>query len=474
MFRVTTPQRMQALERAYMESSGVASLALMERAAKAVANALEQMTARGALFLCGPGNNGGDGYAAARLFAHSGRRAYLWTMTDPQALRGDARENWQRCEQLGIPIARIDAFPQPVPDDCDVVVDALFGTGLDRPLEGLFADAVRWMNVSGLPVLAVDMPSGTPALMTYATQTVAFHQLKTSHLLFPGRVHSGEVSVADIGIPPEDSPEEYEVLDAGDAPNLLPPRALDAHKGDAGHALLVAGSHGMAGAAALSANAALRGGAGLVTVACPSEVLPIAQTLAPCATCVTPHDLEAALHGKAAVGAGPGLGLSHLADKALPLLLSLPCPQVWDADALNWLALRPQPLDARFVLTPHPGEAARLLGREARDVAADPLDAASALHDRYKATILLKGATTILVGDGRRAMNIVGSPGMATGGSGDVLCGLVLALLTQGIAPFDAAQAAALLHGIAGSRAATNRGIRSMTAMDLLDALHID
>ncbi len=474
MKRIITPERMRALERDYMQGTGTPGAALMERAALAVAEALLSMTPDGALFFCGPGNNGGDGYAAARLFAKRGRQACVWTVDDPYALSGDARENMLRCRMAGVPVRyATPPFGAP-PAGCGAVVDALFGTGLSKPLEGRHADAVRWINGCGLPVLAVDMPSGTPALMARATATVTFHQMKPCHVFHPGRVNAGDVTVADIGIPYVDSPDDFMLPDDADIAALLPPRAPDAHKGDAGHALIVAGSFGMAGAAALCANGAMRGGAGLATVACPEAVIPVVQALAPCATCVPIKDAAEAARGKRSIAAGPGLGRSCEAGDVLSALLPVEMPQVWDADALNWLAEHPASLGECFVITPHPGEAARLLRTDVAAIVADPIAAAEALHQSYRCTALLKGAVSVIVGGGRRALNATGTPGMATGGCGDVLTGLIAAFLAQGLPPFDAARAAAHLAGRAGERAAALRGVRSMLATDLLDAIRID
>ena len=477
MLSIITPETMRATETAFMQRTGTPGLLLMERAAQAVCDALLEMTDAGALFLCGPGNNGGDGYAAARLLAQAGRKACIWTLSNPEMLRGDAHANMLRCREMGIPVQRLFALDAPCPPDCGVVVDALFGTGLARPLSGLYADAADWMNACGLPVLAVDMPSGTKEKMVRAARTVTFHRLKPCHLLYTGRSCSGLVTVADIGI--EGGQEaDYEALEDRDIPLLLPPRAPDAHKGDCGHVLALAGSRGMAGAAALCATAALRGGAGLATVCCPDDVLPVVQCLAPCATCVPHGSLETALAGKRAIAAGPGLGTG--AGPLLERLLEAPVPQVWDADALNWLGAHPRALGDRFVLTPHPGEAARLLGVSVAEVTDDPPLAAQRLFERYGAVALVKGATTAVhaggtaPGTGRRALNLSGTPGMATGGSGDVLTGLIAALLAQGLSPFDAARAGAFLHGRAGERAAAARGVRSMTAQDLLDMVRID
>lgn len=474
MKRIVTPERMRALERAHMKKTNTPGLVLMERAAECVARALLEMTEGGVLFFCGPGNNGGDGYAAARIFAKAGRKAWVWTVDDPYAISGDARENLLRCRMLGLEVRRVvSPFERP-PESCGAVVDALFGTGLARPLEGEHAAAARWINGCGLPVLAVDMPSGTAGLMVRADVTVTFHRMKPCHVFHPGRINAGRVVLSDIGIEDVPCDGDFELLEDADAGAFLPPRAQDAHKGDCGHALIVAGSPGMAGAAALSANAAMRGGVGLVTVACPKEIMPAVQALAPCATCVLQEDAPEAARGKRAVAVGPGLGRGDGLDALLESLRAVELPQVWDADALNWLAAHPRRLTERFVITPHPGEAARLLGASVADIAADPVAAAGSLFEKFGAVALLKGATSVIMGAGKRALNATGSPGMATGGCGDVLTGLIAAFLAQGLAPFDAARLAAHLSGRAGEAAAAKRGVRSMIATDLLDALRID
>jgi NAD(P)H-hydrate epimerase len=519
---------MRALEAEYMAASGTPGAVLMERAAQGVAEALLKITPGGALFLCGPGNNGGDGYAAARLFAEAGRPAGIWTFSDPEALTGDALDNMRRCADMGIPIEQINDLPENAPAGCTAVVDALFGTGLNKTLHGLYAAAVRWINACGLPVLAVDMPSGTPELMVRADATITFQWKKTPHLLFPGRANAGALTVCDIGITTAPDVSDYWLPSDADIPRLLPPRPLDAHKGLCGHVLAAAGSFGMAGAAALCAGGALRGGAGLVTVLCPLDAIPMVQVLTPCATCAPweslpdaaagktciaagpglgrspfigaglvtvlcpvdtipmvqvlapcatclPWDaLPDAAAGKTCIAAGPGLGQSIAVTKGLAHLVTVPLPQVWDADALNWLAAHPTPLGERFVITPHPGEAARLLNATTEAITQDPIAAAEALQARFGAVVLLKGATTVVLGGGRRALIAGGTPGMATGGSGDVLTGIIAALLAQKLPPFEAAALGAHLHARAGCLAAARRGVRSMTAMDLLEALRIE
>lgn len=473
MKRAITPDEMRRAERSFMDQTGFPSLLLMEHAAEAVRDALLQMTDGGAVFLCGPGNNGGDGYAAARLFAQKGRKAVVWAFCDPEALRGDALVNARLCHALGVSVERWQPG-RTAPAGCGAAVDALFGTGLSRPLEGEYAEGARFLNACDLPVLAVDMPSGTRELMVQARVTVTFHCAKICHCLFPGREKAGRLIVADIGLPPQGA--GFELLEDADIPRLLPSRAQTAHKGSCGHALVLAGSFGMAGAAALCATAALRAGAGLCTVACPRQVVPAVQALCPCATALARDEIapETLLEGITALAAGPGLGRAEEDARLLAALRERNLPQVWDADALNLLSRHPAPLGENAVMTPHPGEAARLLGCATGEIVDDPVRAAERLRETYACTVLLKGATTVILGPGRRAFNLSGTPGLATGGSGDVLTGVILGLLCQGLAPFDAAQLGAFLHGRAGERAAAARGVRGMIASDLPDALGIE
>lgn len=470
---VITAEEMKRTETEFMRRTGYPSLLLMEHAAQAVAEETRRH-AENAVFFCGPGNNGGDGYAAARLFAQAGGRAEVWALSDPEALRGDALTNARLCAALGVPVKRWTK-ETPLPQGCGAIVDAMFGMGLSRPLEGAYADAARRINAAGLPVVAVDMPSGTAELSVRADVTVTFHKMKLQHALFLGRENAGRVVVTDIGIPEDGA--GFSVLEEGDVPALLPPRLRNAHKGTCGHALLIAGSRGMAGAAALCANAAMRAGAGLCTLLAAEETIPVLQQLAPCATCLPRESTppEEALRGKAAFAAGPGLGRSAETARILTALCAEKLiPAVWDADALNWLSEQPQRLGENAVITPHPGEAARLLGCGTREITADPIAAAQALSEKFGCTALLKGAATVIVCGEKRALNLSGTPGLATGGSGDVLTGVIAGLLAQGLAPFDAARLGAFLHGRAGERAAQKRGVRSMLATDAAEALGIE
>jgi len=490
---------MMSLESDVVISIGLPSILLMEHAAQAVTRAMGDIVPREAhaLFVCGPGNNGADGCAAARLWTQRGGRATVWLPAPPETLQGDAGTQARLLVHCGVGVALCAGGVPEMPSDAEVIVDALFGTGLHRAVEGNAAALVRAINEAGeagLPVVAVDIPSGIDgetgrvrgeAVRAHAT--VTFHRPKPGHYFYPGREHAGLLTVADIGIRAAwDGVPGNRVLEASDLSALLPPRPQDGHKGTFGHVLVVAGSRGMAGAAALCAEAALRTGVGLVTVACPRSILPIVQQRVPCAMAVGLPEtdgrvnaqgsqlLAAAARNKDALAVGPGLG--QCADDlltAIKPLFSKPPPLVIDADALNALAQADAlpPLGPNAVLTPHPGEMARLLRVSTAEVTDDPQAAAQLLERRTGATVLLKGATTVITGNGRTTLNCTGCDGMATGGSGDVLTGIVAGLCAQGMPAYDAAAAAAWLHGRAGEHAARWLGHRAMTAIDLLSAV---
>ncbi len=487
---IITPKAMRAQEAEWIASGRVTGYELMERAARAVADAALQMTDGGVLFFLGPGNNAGDGYAAARMLHEAGRKVHLWSFAPLDGLPKDARRNMELCRQAGLRIeTKPILHPDSLPEGIGLFVDALFGTGLSRQLPLAYEDAIYFLNAWSPATLAIDMPTGDDEVAVQAKKTITFHRMKTAHVFYPGRACAGEIEVAEIGLPDVRGEGEYWLLDDEIARYLLIPRAPDAHKGTCGHALIAAGSYGMAGAAALCTEAAIRAGAGLVTALCPAEIIPILQTLVPCAM-AQPFDkagktpditLERVLPGKTAAAVGPGLGRGKHADLLLKTLRAAQIRQVWDADALNWLSSGQDiHLGAQFVITPHPGEAARLLNMPTADILKDPIAAADALHGKTGATVVLKGATTVIIGSDPRmpvrrgALHAGGSPGMATGGTGDVLTGLIAGFLAQGNRPFEAACAGVYHHGLAGVRAAELRGVRSMSAGDLLEAVRID
>ena len=467
-----TPAQMRALEEQYMKETGMPGALLMEHAAQGIIAAISRSTkGQRALFLCGPGNNGGDGYAAARLWAACGNESTVLELTD--AVRGDAALNRLLALQSGVTLLAADGVS--VLPACDVIVDALFGTGLSRAADGTAARLIRLVNASGVPVIAVDIPSGLdgttglplgPAIR--AAETVTFHRPKQGLLMTPAAPFVGRLTVQPILIPAGYGQQEgLRCLRPEDLPAVIPPRPIDAHKGTFGRVVIIAGSPGMAGAAAFAARAAIRTGAGLTTLVCRASILPILQVLVPGATCTVLPEADGrllpeakeiaagALAGASAAVVGCGIGQT---DDWLPVLCAAKvaaCPVIWDADALNLLAAHPAllPLKAADTVTPHPGEAARLLGCSTVDVTRDPLAAIDALYRRTGCHVLLKGARTLMTDGDHTAVNRFGTPAMAKGGSGDILSG-ILAALTARLSPsLLALQAAALLHAQAALRA---------------------
>ncbi len=499
--RLVGAAEMRAIERAAIDRLGVRSLELMERAGRAVTGAAAHLSRPGGRFLvvCGGGNNGGDGWVAARLLLPSGRVQVI-AVVAPDQLGGDAAVMAARALAAGVPVQR---FIEEVPlgaGPSDLVIDALFGTGLSRPVEGRFAAAIAAITAArrgGATVLSVDLPSGLSAdsgrpqgACVEADATVTFGLQKRGLVLHPGIGLAGKVTVADIGLPVaavDEVAERCRLLDEAEARALVPRRDPAAHKGDAGRVLLLAGSPGKTGAAHLALTGVLRGGAGLVTLAARAEVLPLALAGRPEAMSVAlagegplgAEDLPALLRlspGADALVAGPGLFRGPETGRLLQAWLSMaPRPAVLDADALN--ALEPEPawlgrLEAPVILTPHPGELARLCGLTVEQVQADRIGLAMDRAEAWGVVLVLKGARTVVAAPGRPAAIIpTGNAGLATGGTGDVLAGLCGALLAGGLARFDAARVGAWVHGAAGDLVASRLGERGLLAGDLGEAI---
>lgn len=478
-----TPDEMKALEQSYMKEYAVPGALLMEHAAQAICAALMRCIPGGrALFLCGPGNNGGDGYAAARLWRQQGGQAVVMELTP--APSGDAAMNRTLALQAGV-----DILPATLPlPACDIMVDALFGTGLARPVEGLAAQLIHTANESGLPIIAVDIPSGLHGETGHvlgeairAAETITFHRMKTGLLLRQGAAHAGRITVAPILIPGDYGTRNgLRCMEPADIPGYIRPRPADAHKGTFGRVVIFAGSEGMAGAAAFAANAAIRTGAGLTTVLCRRSIIPVVQALAPGATCVSKEDADVAhlLDTADAAVVGCGLGLSPDARPILENFRHAACPVVWDADALNLIAPYPRmiALPENAVITPHPGEAARLLGCSVVQITQEPLEALYALREKCGCHVLLKGARTLMTDGRQTALNLHGTPALAKGGSGDILAGMLGALLARRLpcSQLETIQLAALLHGMAGIRAAEKQGENCVMPGDIIGNIRLD
>ncbi|HEV8232349.1 MAG TPA: NAD(P)H-hydrate dehydratase [Thermoanaerobaculia bacterium] len=503
MIPILDSRQMRAADEAAIED-GVPSLTLMENAARGIADAIENRFPdwRRSVVVCGPGNNGGDGLAAARMLCKR-FSVRVFTLREPDSYRADPAVNLRRAREAGIAPeslaseAGIDSFGRAL-EEADGVVDALFGTGLDRPLEGAAARVVGTINRGNRAVVAADVPSGLSSdsgeiagEAVTATLTVAFAAPKLCHALPPARHRCGTVLVHDIGIPesllePKDHALFLATADA--VRGLLPPRAPGANKGNFGRIAIIAGSRGKTGAAVLAARGALRGGAGLVTVMCPASLETVIVSALPEVMTQGLPEKEGALSAEAgqelarrladfdAAVVGPGLGKAEGTVAAVETLLAQArVPVVVDADGLNAFAGRAQALSGRAsatVLTPHPGEAGRLLGISAREVQADRLGVARELARSTGACVLLKGeASLTATADGRVVVNSSGTPLLATAGSGDVLSGLIGALLGAGLEARDAAAASAWLHGAAGERLAETLGDAGLLSREVADAI---
>lgn len=468
----------RAAEQAAMQARGVSGLELMEQAgAAALAVLRDRWPAAGRIVVvCGLGNNAGDGYVLARLARAAGLDVRLQQVGDEARLRGDAQANACRWRESG---GRVEAFGGVALQGADVVVDALFGIGLDRPLEGEWLQAVETINATRAPVLAVDVPSGlnadTGAAMGAAVNaacTVTFIGSKRGFYTADGPDHCGEIVLQALGV--DLSPwaaDAARLLDAGTLAGL-PPRRRNTHKGTYGHVLVVGGNLGMAGAARMAAEAALRSGAGLVSVAThPDSVAQVAGGRPELMVHGIGTDDERAvlrLLGRAdVVAVGPGLGLDRWSSLVWRASLNSGLPLVVDADALQKLGTYRR---EDWVLTPHPGEAQQMLHPDTVDVQADRFAVAECLQQRYGGIVVLKGAGTLVRDAGQTAICADGNPGMACGGMGDLLTGIIAAFMAQGLAPEKAARLGVWLHARAADRAA-EAGQRGLLPMDVLPFL---
>jgi ADP-dependent NAD(P)H-hydrate dehydratase / NAD(P)H-hydrate epimerase len=497
---ILTPAEAGALDRE-SEARGVTVAELMENAGRAVATAAEALAGgsygRRAVVVAGKGNNGGDGLVAARSLAGRGMRVCVVLLEPPEAFGEPASTNLERA-RAAHPAIRLRAFSTGALARelarADVVIDAIFGTGFRGVAGGEAAEAIAAIGGADAPVVAVDIPSGVnaesgaidgPAVA--ADVTVTFGAAKPGAVLLPGAANAGVVEVVDIGFPPDLVSSDTWLLEAGDAREAVPRRALDTHKRADGVVVVIGGSRRMTGAVCLSAEAAYRAGAGLVTVAVPEGILPVVQTRLRETTflplpetdegtiAATMEPLERGLEAADAVAIGPGLTTNEeTAAYVRTLVRACPVPLVLDADGLNAFAGHVSELADRrspAVLTPHAGEFARLSGIGAREVGADRIGNARKLAAETNAVVLLKGSRTVVAApDGRVLINPTGTPFLATGGTGDVLTGTVAALIARGADPLPAAGAAAYVHGIAGQLAGRDLG-DGTTAGDVLERL---
>ncbi|MBU6421457.1 MAG: NAD(P)H-hydrate dehydratase [Gammaproteobacteria bacterium] len=474
--------QMRELDRRAIEKNKIAARELMARAGAAAWQSLRQRwpKAKHIVVFAGAGNNAGDGYVLAALAQRAKCRVTVVTPGAGARLSGIAGAARKRYLALK---GKEQKFSGTLPADADVIVDALFGIGLDRPLQDRWLEAVQVMNAAGRPVVSLDIPSGLHAgsgaalgAAVHASLTVTFIALKPGMFTGDGPACCGEVELAGLKVPAKafaDIAPAARLIADGEA--RLPRRQRSAHKGNFGHVLVIGGDHGMAGAVRLTAEAALRTGAGLVSVITrPLHVSGLLAGLPEAMVLGTddPADIMTLLARATVVAIGPGLGQSDWARILLARVLDTPLPLVVDADALNLLAAHPL-TRGQWILTPHPGEAGRLLQQPAAQVQKDRLQAAWQIAEKYRAVAVLKGAGSIVAeAPDTPAICRHGNPGMAAPGMGDALTGVIAALVAQGLPLAEAARAGVELHALAGDQAAQS-GERGLLARDLIGALRV-
>ncbi len=493
---VLTSSQMMAVDKTTIEEIGIPGPVLMEQAGRACAEEAEALLptqAEGRIaIVCGKGNNGGDGLVAARYLHNAGYQVEIFLLAHSDGLRGDALLNRNILNSLDVPV-HVCASQGSVENmdlkAFDVIVDAIFGTGLSKEVRGVYATAIEMINNAATPVVSVDIPSGLSSdtgkvlgCSVNATVTVTFGAPKVGQLTYPGAELTGDLVVADIGIPPSvypSGPASTWVLSDDDMEPYLGLRKPDSHKGDFGHLAVIAGSRDKPGSAGLCCQAACRSGAGLVTLVAPAKVLDRVLVGAVEFMGITLEqfsEVRAAIEGKSALVLGPGLGQDEsVATMVFDLVQNLDVPIVIDADALNVLAGHLDVLKmagGKRILTPHPGEMARLMGKNTSEIQANRLDVARQLASDTGCTVVLKGAATVIADEDETAFIVpTGNPGLASGGSGDVLAGVIGSFLCQGLDPLEAAAVGAYVHGAAGDLAASYLGQRGQVASDLLDFL---
>ena len=501
--KIVTAAEMRAIDRTTSERFAVPSLTLMENAGSAVADFLldDYSAARSVGVICGKGNNGGDGLVAARKLLEAGREVRLLLLCEPGELRGDAEAMFRKLPLQPVLARSSDEFKSPAAQaafECDVLLDAVLGTGFRPPVTGLYAEAIQRFTQARAPIVAVDIPSGLDAdsmggpaagPMVPACATVTFTAPRPAHVFSPAV--KGVVVVAPIGSPQEAIQSELnlELITPRDIREMVMPRPRDSHKGMYGHVLVIGGSLGKAGAAAMAGMAALRSGAGLVTVATAQSVLPtVAGFAAELMTEPLPETdagtislrareygrLDAILKGKTVLAIGPGISRhAETAELVRVLMRSSSLPMVLDADGLNAFEGRARELTGRpVVITPHPGEMARLAQLSTHHVQENRLRVAREFAARHGIVTVLKGNRTLVAqADGKVWVNPTGNPGMASGGMGDILTGVVAGLLGQTTRSLAAVLAAVYLHGLAGDVACEKSGEQPLVATDLLGAL---
>ncbi len=497
-------QQMRNLDKKTIEEVGIPGVVLMEHAGFKSAQIIKRLWGDGSnrvVVVCGKGNNGGDGYVIARWLSHWGWDVQVFSLAKPKELKGDAKINFEAFYKLYPDRFHVLEGITPLEDalsKANLVVDAILGTGITKPVSGYFEEVIFSINQCQKPVFSVDIPSGLPSdsgkvigTTVKATVTATYGGLKRAHFVYPAKSFVGKVFLVDIGIPPAVEREEEVncfLIEEEDVKALFPTRIRTSHKGDYGHLCIICGSPGKTGAGIMAAEAALRVGTGLVTLFVPESLNPTFETSTVEAMSLPLPDNEGflspeayetikkELERKSAIAIGPGLGQHEGTGLLLRRIIeSTALPMVIDADGINLIAKDPSIWERRrapIILTPHPGEFSRLTGIPTTEVNERRLEIALEWAEKLNVIIVLKGASTIVATpEGKAFVNPTGNPGMASGGSGDVLTGIIGGLLAMGIEPVAAAAGGVFLHGLCGDVAAKEVGEYPLTATDMIDAL---
>ncbi len=509
--KVATSQQMQNLDRRAIHDCGIPGIVLMENAGRGAARVMSShfpsLSSTRVAILCGRGNNGGDGFVIARCLIAGGTQVKAYLLSQKNQVKGDAKTNLDIFICSGGTVHEIpdaESFGAMREDvlSHDLFVDAIFGTGLSSQVSGFYAEVIDCVNNSGKPIVAVDIPSGLDAnsgkplgTCIAATLTATLGLPKVGQVIYPGLAHVGKLEVIDIGIPSiliEEEGIRTHLTEEDEIRRiLLSPRAPESHKGEYGHLLAIAGSVGKTGAATMACESAMRVGSGLVTLGIPESLNPIMETkLTETMTYPLPETKSHSLSlgafdpilslasGKSGLVLGPGLSTDPETMALVgKIVQSLSIPMVIDADGITALSTDRVALrDAKapIILTPHPGEMARLMEMSPREVQNDRLGVARACAAEFGCHVILKGARTIVsMPSGEVFINPTGNPGMASGGTGDVLTGMIGGFLCQGLTLTDAARAATYVHGLAGDVASSRKGERSLVATDLIHEISI-
>jgi NAD(P)H-hydrate epimerase len=504
---IVTAKQMQTLDQRTIDNFGIPGRVLMENAGRGATRFfLDSIYSRGpgkVGVLAGRGNNGGDGFVMARYLSQKGIDVTVFLLSSADKVRGDAAENLKLLQASHIPIVEIPdqlclAEKQPGMRHMTYWIDALFGTGLNSDIRGLFRHTIEFINDLNRPVFAVDIPSGVNAdtgqpcgACLKAAATATFAYAKIGHVVYPGAQYCGNLSIIDIGIPPALTTGisiQQRLITGRHIQSLLVKRPAECHKGLTGHALIVAGATGKTGAAAMTTTAAMRCGAGLVTLAIPRSLNATLEPQVVEAMTMPLEDqgtgllLEEAFDGvvkaaasKHAIALGPGLGTaSHTRNLVYRMIKEVNLPMVIDADGLNNMVGHIRSLEKRqsaTILTPHPGEMARLIGQSTVEIQKDRMAAVRCLAQQTRAWVVLKGARTLIsTPDGQVWINPTGNPGMASGGMGDVLTGMITGFLAQGQSPLHACLTAVYLHGLAAD-ILSRRAMWGYLATEVMDTI---